>query len=327
MSEFHIDKAYCLELGYDVDILEASDYYFSLPHPQRRRLHFECPDADCREAFHPEIVGVNYDKELSIRPMHFRRNGHAQHSDDCSLGVYEKTLQNMLQNKNKYKKISDRNLFLNIAQSEEIPDIFQPQREVKAKRKESAGVPQHHGETIKGVIPSVEDRILRAQYKTRSLKVVVAAFENLELDQRSIPSLNIEGHQMSYGKAFKHIRYMEEWHHYPHIYYGSARIYFSSKEGGFRAFFDERVQNYLPNKTNIETSIFFPLENGNVPNFHPYDALQRAAKTKEHCCVYMFASRTLVNAPLGSSLVPKEWIKLSTQPGETVITFNMRLCK
>ncbi len=32
MSDSSIDRAYCVELGYDVDILEANDYYFSLPH-------------------------------------------------------------------------------------------------------------------------------------------------------------------------------------------------------------------------------------------------------------------------------------------------------
>lgn len=32
MSDSCIDRAYCVELGYDVDILEANDYYFSLPH-------------------------------------------------------------------------------------------------------------------------------------------------------------------------------------------------------------------------------------------------------------------------------------------------------
>ena len=63
-----------------------------------------------------------------------------------------------------------------------------------------------------------------------------------------------------------------------------------------------------------------------VPEGHPYDALKHAAQTKEHCCVYMFASKTLVNAPLGSSGDSKEWIRLETAPGETVITFNDRLC-
>ena len=99
MSDSSIDSAYCVELGYDVDILEANDYYFSLPSSKRRRLHFEYPDEACREAFHPEIIGVNYDKEVSIRPMHFRRNRHDQHSDECSLGLYEKTLQKMIQEK------------------------------------------------------------------------------------------------------------------------------------------------------------------------------------------------------------------------------------
>lgn len=47
---------------------------------------------------------------------------------------------------------------------------------------------------------------------------------------------------------------------------------------------------------------------------------------QQFCCVYMFASKTLVNAPLGSSGDSKEWIRLETAPGEAVITFNDRLC-
>ena len=50
--------------------------------------------------------------------MHFRRNGHDQHSEDCSLGFYEKILHKMLQNKEEYEVNAHRNLFLNIPDSE-----------------------------------------------------------------------------------------------------------------------------------------------------------------------------------------------------------------
>lgn len=321
----HIEEAYCVELGRNVDIFEANEYYFSLQQAQRKRLHFECPDDVCRNELHPEIIGVNYDKETFIRPMHFRRNGNDRHNENCALGMYEKTLREMLKNKKEHQKTSERNLFLDIINSEKIPDVFQPLRAVEEERSQTAiKSPRQHAKTLVRTPEEITDRIRRAQYKTRSLQAVVTAFENLEKDQRNIPSLTIEGQTMPYGKAFKHIRYMEEWHTWPHIYYGSARIF--KYKNGFRAFFDERVRKYLPGKPGLEVSIFFPFVNGETPTYHPYDALTRAAETKENCCVYMFARKTLENAPLGSSVDSKEWIRLDTAPGETVITFNMRLC-
>ncbi len=38
---------------------------------------------------------------------------------------------------------------------------------------------------------------------------------------------------MSYGTAFKPIKFMKEWYTYPHIYYGCARVYRTYKEGGY----------------------------------------------------------------------------------------------
>lgn len=324
MSDFHIEEAYCIELGRNVTIWEANDYYFSLSASQRRRLHFECPDEKCREEAHPKVTGVNYDKKNFIRPMHFRRNSDYQHREGCSLGMYEKVLQEMLRNKGLYRKNSGRNLFLDLPDSDRIPDVFQPWREVEVKRNQPAGAPrQGAGATVRNR-GAIEDKIRRAQYKTRSMQTVVEAFEKLSTDQRNIPSLTIEGQTLKYSTVFKHIKYMEEWHTWPHIYYGSARIF--RYHDGFRAFFGGRVRKFLPDKPNLEASIFFPLDNEKVPEDHPYDALKHAAQTREHCCVYMFASKTLMNAPLGSSDDSKEWIRLETAPGETVITFNDRLC-
>lgn len=176
MSDSSIDSAYCVELGYDVDILEANDYYFSLPPSKRRRLHFECPDEACREAFHPEIIGVNYDKEVSIRPMHFRRNGHDQHSDECSLGLYEKTLQKMIQEKGEYEINTYRNLFLNIPDSEKIPDVFQTRREVEKNKFNHDETRNKYNKNKIETITSIKNKILHGQNKTRSLKVIVDAF-------------------------------------------------------------------------------------------------------------------------------------------------------
>ena len=320
----HIDEAYCIEMGRNVTIFEANDYYFSLPTTQQKRLHFECPDEECRERFHPKITGVNYDKEIFIKSMHFRINTNDKHSENCLLGIYENVLREMLRKKRFYKNVSNRNLFLDIPDSDELPDVFQPRRDVE-KLRMNKSTPQNQPASIQARNrKAIEDKICRTKYKTRSLKTVVEAFEKLELHQRDIPSLTIEGRTMKYGTAFKHIRYLEEWHTWPHIYYGSARI-FRYREG-FRAFFDERVRRYLPEKRGLEASIFFPLKKGEQAAEHPYDALERAARTREHCCVYMFASKTLVNEALGSSGEPKEWIRLSATSGETVITFNNRLC-
>lgn len=324
MSGQHIEEAYCVELGRNVTILEANDHYFSLPETQRKRLHFECPDEECREALHPKITGVNYDKEIFIRPMHFRMNSDDKHSETCLLGLHEKVLREMLRNKRRYRRDSERNLFLDLPTSDKFPDVFQPRREVEEARTRHNDMPGRRHQVTARNRRSIEERICRTTYKTRSLQAVVTAFEQLKRDQRDIPALTIEGRTMKYGTAFKHIRYIEEWHTWPHIYYGSARIF--RYRDGFRAFFNERVHRFLPDKPDLEASIFFPLDMGNIPTEHPYDALEHAAKTKEHCCVYMFASITLVNAPLGSSGDSKEWIRLETVPGETVITFNDRLC-
>ena len=325
MSDSSIDRAYCVELGYDVDILEANDYYFSLPPSERKRLHFECPDEVCREAFHPEIIGVNYDKEVSIRPMHFRRNGHTRHSENCSLGLYENILQKMIQEKGEYEAKSYRNIFLNIPDSEKVPDVFETRLYVEKNK-------FHYDETRKNksinkreTVDSIKNKILYGCYKTRSLKVLVDAFENLTPKQRYIPSVTIEGITMKYGIAFKHIKFMESWHTYPHIYYGCARI--EEECGGFRAWFDRPVLKFVPDKPNLEASIFFPLKNGKIPKYHPYDALLRAEKSQELCCIYMFAKRTLVYEPLGSPGISKEWIKLEAASGETVITFNDLECR
>ncbi len=325
MSDSSIDSAYCVELGYDVDILEANDYYFSLPPSKRRRLHFECPDEACREAFHPEIIGVNYDKEVSIRPMHFRRNGHDQHSDECSLGLYEKTLQKMIQEKGEYEINTYRNLFLNIPDSEKIPDVFQTRREVEKNKFNHDETRNKYNKNKIETITSIKNKILHGQNKTRSLKVIVDAFENLTPKQRYIPSVTIEGITMKYGVAFKHIKFMESWHTYPHIYYGCARI--EEWPDGFRAMFEQPVLKFDPDKLNLESSIFFPRQNGKIPKYHPYDALVRAEKSQELCCIYMFAKRTLVYEPLGSPGISKEWIKLEAASGETVITFNVRECR
>lgn len=327
MSDSSIDSAYCVELGYDVDILEANDYYFSLPPSKRRRLHFECPDEACREAFHPEIIGVNYDKEVSIRPMHFRRNGHDQHSDDCLLGLYEKTLQKMLQNKQEYVKESYRNLFLNIPNSEKFPDVFQPRRDVEKNKFQHDETRKQHGEKKRKTVTSIKNKIIQGQYKTRSLQYLIEAFEKLKRYQRNIPYLTIEGHRMSYGTAFKPVKFMKEWYTYPHIYYGCGRVYRTYKEGGYCIYFKDNVEEYISGKSELEASIFFPVDQGVIPTNHPYDALERAARTKEYCCVYMFAKRTLVYEPLGSPGVSKEWIKLEAASGETVITFNVRECR
>ncbi len=214
MSDSSIDRAYCVELGYDVDILEANDYYFSLPPSERRRLHFECPDEACRETFHPEIIGVNYDKEVSIRPMHFRRNGHDQHSEDCSLGLYEKILHKILQNKEEYEVNAHRNLFLNIPDSEKVPDVFQPRREVEKNKFQHDETRKQYSKNKRETIASIKNNILHGQNKTRSLKVLVDAFENLTPRQRYLPSVTIEGITMKYGMAFKHIKFMESWHTY-----------------------------------------------------------------------------------------------------------------
>lgn len=324
MSYVHIEEAYCIECGRNVTIFEANDYYFSLPAAQRKRLHFECPDEQCREKHHPKITGVNYDKEIFVMPMHFRRNMDSIHSDNCSLDLNEKILREMQRKKRFYRNKSDRNLFLDLPASDTFPDVFQPRRDVENRRICKNAPPKKHDKENNRSRQAIENRICHTKYKTRSLKTVVDAFEKLDINQRDIPSLSIEGRKMTYGTAFKHIRFMEEWHTWPHIYYGSARIF--RYRDGFRAFFDERVRKYLPEKTALETSIFFPLKKGEIPSEHPYEALERAAKTKEHCCIYMFASKTLVIAPLGSSGDSKEWIRLDSAPGETVITFNDRLC-
>lgn len=324
MTNHHIDEAYCVEMNRNVTIFEANDYYFSPLNSEQKRLNFECPDEECRKIFHPKITGVNYDKEIFIKAMHFRINKNYKHSETCWLGLYENTLREMLRHKDSYRRNFDRNLFLDIPESETFPDIFQPRREVEKLRMNKNESSCKHEKISSLSKQSIEDRICRAKHKTRSLKIVVDAFERLEINQRNIPTLSIEGQKMKYGTAFKHIRYIEEWQTWPHIYYGSARIY--RNRDGFRAYFKDRVKRYLPEKPGLEASIFFPLKQGDPLTEHPYDALDIAAKTKEYCCIYMFASKTLVNAPLGSSEEPKEWIKLDSAPGETVITFNKRLC-
>lgn len=323
MGNFHIEEAFCLELARNITIFEANDYYFSQQTGQRNRLHFECPDEKCRNELHPTIIGVNYDKEIFLMPMHFRRNFNNQHRADCFLGRYEKYLKEMIGNKNLYRTKSDRNLFLELPYSDKIPDIFQPRRIIEATRKSRKdNINIIHTTRQDG--DNIESKILRERYRTRSLKSVVDAFEKLEPEQRNMPSLSIDGITLKYGIIFKHIRAMESWHTWPHIYYGAARIF--RYKDGYRAFFNERVRRYAQDKPNLEASIFFPAKAGEIIHEHPYDALERAARSKEHCCIYMFASKNLVNAPLGSSGDSKEWIRLDTEPGETVITFNERLC-
>lgn len=325
MSEnTHIEEAYCRELDDTVNILEASDYYFSLPVVKRKRLHFECPDEECRQKFHPEIIAVNYDKEIYERTPYFRRNPNHIHTDTCVLGKFENVYKKMLMDKRKYAKMSDRNLFIEgIKNSESLIDVYISKSEdsddgIFGTRKTKNSVFKHHSSH-----QDIENKIRSTYLKTRRLDRVVLAFESLSYEQRKLPMITLRGHRMKYSTAFKNVIYIEEGQTWPHIYYGSAKIY--KYREGYRAFFNYSTKHYSDSLPNLGITAFFPDEV--FQNHSVSKCLKKAAQEKISCCVYMLASRHLENAIYGSDITPKERITLSAEPSETVITFNVRECR
>lgn len=219
----------------------------------------------------------------------------------------EPDFQRMLRNKRAFRHESDRNFLLDIPQSELIPDRF-----------------LSWGEKSDDVA-DLYVRIRRDGYETSDLKLIVDAYEKLGYGERYLPWLALRGKNNSYNRVFRCVRHMNEFHDEPHIYYGSARIF--RHVDGFHGIFEDRVRRSCSEKPSLVISVFWPLDEGKIPTYSPYDALEHAAQTGKRCCIYMLASSSRVYAPLGSSLLSKVLIKLSTHPGETVITFNDRRCK
>lgn len=80
-------EAYCVEMKRNVTIIEARDYFFSLPEP-RQKLTFLCGDDRCRAILRPPVVGESYHKledapDKKKSPC-FRENAHHQHIMNCT---------------------------------------------------------------------------------------------------------------------------------------------------------------------------------------------------------------------------------------------------
>lgn len=80
-------EAYCVEMGRNVTIFQARDYYFKQPAP-RRKLTFLCGDSRCRALLRPAVIGENYHKldnspDKKKSPC-FRENIHHLHIGSCN---------------------------------------------------------------------------------------------------------------------------------------------------------------------------------------------------------------------------------------------------
>lgn len=80
-------KAYCDQIGANVTITEAREFYFSQPIP-RKKLTFKCGDDRCRPISRAAVVGANYHKEddptQKIVSPYFRENSHYAHIATCT---------------------------------------------------------------------------------------------------------------------------------------------------------------------------------------------------------------------------------------------------
>src|SRR5471032_50741 len=79
-------EAYCVELGYSLNIYEAQRAYFAKPDGHRNRFRFECSDEACR-LLKTTVSGVNYhrlaEEEDKFRQMHFKAVHGSKHAEAC----------------------------------------------------------------------------------------------------------------------------------------------------------------------------------------------------------------------------------------------------
>lgn len=80
-------KAFCIEMGRNVTIFEARDYYLGQPEP-RQNLSFLCGDDRCRALLRPAVIGENYRKPKDSpdkkKSPCFRENIYHPHIANCT---------------------------------------------------------------------------------------------------------------------------------------------------------------------------------------------------------------------------------------------------
>lgn len=229
--------AYCTEADEVMNIVRASEYYFSQPKPLKR-LSFLCPDEQCRRATGQVVSGVNYDNLPNVdnliksKSPHYRLIKPTNHLQECPWIDVTEAIDEFDAECPAEKQIK------NLKRSELI-DVFNPLINEDVPRiniayiENIARLPTKHAR-----IDAYKRYLQDTPNVTSLLQRVADCFKAIDKEELPLATLNIEGVGVgTYRNYFTSAEFCRQSVNARKIYYGPVKV--SQRDDGFTLTFSK----------------------------------------------------------------------------------------
>lgn len=292
----NILEAYCLELGYTLDIYAAQRAYFAQPEGQRQRFHFLCSEDTCR-AQNVIVAGVNYhrlaDESNKFRQMHFKAIHTSPHDPSCRW--------NMATEEPGAPPPSEEDVRIKIPRAKEtdVIDVFSPRTSDQVAKTPGGQSGPASRPPLDDPERNRDDRDQNfnreGQSRTSLLEKFIDCWRNIEGEALKEHYVTILGQRLSYRQAVTQVQWVRPEDSGKRIVYGGARVSLWPNEKPTKVYINfidhcENVEPYNGSKTLV---IDLPLNR--IERHHSAGLL--LAKIKESCApkryVQVFAWGTI----------------------------------
>lgn len=240
----NITKAFCVELGRSINIVDARNAYFaqkvSIDEPERKKLTFLCSSPECRSnSIEPvAIIGVNHYRVIednpSYRRPYFRSKDILAHSPDCRWVIEDSDQQQRIDNakdhasqsrlKREYKDgYINHSTFL----IKKAGDSKKPANEVPEKNDDLDVdlVARESGAEVVANKKEPRQALVNNTRKSGSFSKLVSDYLEIHRKKEWDTELYIEGMKAtSYSAAFRYLKNFKAEHSASHIHYGSVSV-------------------------------------------------------------------------------------------------------